>query len=85
MSDEENAQRPRFVTVRSYAACDRPSEEASGRLSGRLRNPLTIHCNTNAIRKEPDHGARQWNPDKTLSLPRKEWRALLVIGKQNRR
>jgi phage repressor protein C with HTH and peptisase S24 domain len=28
---------------------------------------------------------KQWNPDKTFSLPRKEWqRALLVIGKYNR-
>src|SRR5260370_19421256 len=28
---------------------------------------------------------KQWNPDKTFSLPRKEWqRALLVIGKHNR-
>jgi phage repressor protein C with HTH and peptisase S24 domain len=27
---------------------------------------------------------KQWNPDKTFSLPRKEWqRALLVIGKYN--
>jgi transcriptional regulator with XRE-family HTH domain len=28
---------------------------------------------------------KQWNPDKTFSLPRKDWqRALLVIGKYNR-
>ena len=28
---------------------------------------------------------KQWNPDKTFSLPRKEWqRAMLVIGKYNR-
>ena len=28
---------------------------------------------------------KQWNPDKTLTLPRREWqRALLVIGKYNR-
>ncbi len=28
---------------------------------------------------------KQWNPDKTFTLPRKEWqRALLVIGKYNR-
>jgi phage repressor protein C with HTH and peptisase S24 domain len=28
---------------------------------------------------------KQWNPDKTFSLPRREWqRALLVIGKYNR-
>ena len=28
---------------------------------------------------------KQWNPDKTFTLPRKQWqRALLVIGKYNR-
>ena len=28
---------------------------------------------------------KQWNPDKTFTLPRKDWqRAMLVIGKYNR-